>query len=392
MSCLKTDWSFIAKFLSFSDQGFLSKWFWRCWTRLCQIVPFFLHTVISLWKWSRLPCQLFCALRRNMFLKTVWTFHLVCVCVFVDQKMSVSDQKISLKLVHNAFTCLLCLVKVQFLKTVWSLTASVHLFLFKDVSLVLFRSKMSLWKRSEVSLNLTIEIVFFVWSTVFEPAEVLFPDSVRFLIGSFSGNGVKLFFCCQNWVKGFSENGSKFHDQLSGFFWGKICPITVLNFQCTTTVLLLAKKMFVFENGCLFYSPTIVWKVADVLVSASLPLLLKQSFWKWSEGFIISFSALAAQKCLSENDLMACCWILVFFCSKVLFKTVGSFNAKVVVSSWSHMFSFFEMLWSVIAKFPASSILRFCWKCSEASLPNSFFLIKEYIIENCNAFHGQTVC
>jgi hypothetical protein len=25
-----------------------------------------------------------------------------------------------------------------------------------------------------------------------------------------------------------------------------------LNFQYTTTVLLLAKKMFVFENGCLF--------------------------------------------------------------------------------------------------------------------------------------------
>ena len=103
---------------------------WRCWTRLCQIVPFFLHTVTSLWKWSRLPCQLFCALRRNMFLKTVWTFHLVCVCVLSIKNVCVWS-KISLKLVHNAFTCLLCLVKVQFLKTVWSLTASVHLFCSK---------------------------------------------------------------------------------------------------------------------------------------------------------------------------------------------------------------------------------------------------------------------
>ena len=232
--------------------------------------------------------------------------------------------------------------------------------------------------------------MFFCLINSFEPAEVLFPDSVRFLIGSFSGNGVKLFFVAKL-VKGFSENGSKFHDQLSGFFWGKICP-SRSQFSMHHYSIASCKKNVCLWKWLSFYSPTIVWKVADVLVSASLPLLLKQSFWKWSEGFIISFSALAAQKCLSENDLMACCWILVFFCSKVLFKTVGSFNAKVVVSSWSHMFSFFEMLWSVIAKFPASSILRFCWKCSEASLPNSFFLIKEYIIENCNAFHGQTVC
>ena len=124
---------------------------WRCWTRLCQIVPFFLHTVISLWKWSRLPCQLFCALRRNMFLKTVWTFHFVCVYVFCRSKMSVSDQKylwnwcimhsrvcsvllkcsfskrseVSLSVfIFSVQRCLSCVVQIKdvSLKTIWSFT------------------------------------------------------------------------------------------------------------------------------------------------------------------------------------------------------------------------------------------------------------------------------
>lgn len=248
---------------------------------------------------------------------------------------------------------------------------------------------MSLWKRSEVSLNLTIEIVF-LSDQQFWTGRSFVSRFCSLLDRKLLWERGQVVLCCQIGQRLFR----KWFEVSWSTFWfllRKDLSITVSIFNAPLQYCFLQKNVCLWK-WLSFYSPTIVWKVADVLVSASLPLLLKQSFWKWSEGFIISFSALAAQKCLSENDLMACCWILVFFCSKVLFKTVGSFNAKVVVSSWSHMFSFFEMLWSVIAKFPASSILRFCWKCSEASLPNSFFLIKEYIIENCNAFHGQTVC
>lgn len=226
---------------------------------------------------------------------------------------------------HNAFTCFLCAVKFHFLKTVWSLIAGVHLFLLKDFSLKrsmlgLFKSKMSLWKRSEVSLNLTIEIVFGLINIFWTGRSYV----SRFcsLLGQklfWKRSKVVLFF--KKSVKGLSKNIRSFMINFPVSSDERLV-FNSLNFQCTVIASCqkkwLALKMVVF-----------------LFTKTSL-----KSGW----CFCGSFSALAAQTYLSENGLKllsSCCskmslWKrsagLLLNCGllwlKVLFIKVWSFIAK----------------------------------------------------------------
>lgn len=246
---------------------------------------------------------------------------------------------------------------------------------------------MSLWKRSEVSLNLTIEIAF-LSDQHFWTGRSFVSRFCSLLDRKLLWERGQVVLCCQIGQRLFR----KWFEVSWSTFWfllRKDLSITVSIFNTPLQYCFLQKKclslkmvVFLFTNNCLksgwcfsvsfsaLAAQTIflkmVWRFYHQLLCSCCS---KMSLWKRSDGLLLN-SRLLLLKGSLQNSRKFQCQSCCFFLIKYVFFFRNALKCHCQISSFFWSKILLKMLWSFTAKFFFSDQRIYNWKLQCIPWPN----------------------